>query len=290
MGCGSSRSAVAVVENNNNKNNNNLESSNTPKKPVEKSKDNIELFQASSSKTSLNKQQQKQEIENEKNKKEHKAPSRTSSIISTKDANNNTLKRNSLQSLKDENRKPSTASSAKSGDSGVYDEGDRMSSAKSRTSHQSVASLKPPSGKKSSARQRLLRIDDQALTESTVNETDNNGLNMVERPKTRFGNVAFDLVLDMPETGNAKKRPDLLPALESKRKKRSKKVKTKEEIEKKMQEVEERRKVQEKEKQMKAKQFQHLAIHTTVQPFMVEDEEEETDTLENKDLKTQDLI
>lgn len=98
---------------------------------------------------------------------------------------------------------------------------------------------KPPSGKKSSsARKKLLRIDDQALED--VN--DDNEFNIVERPKTRLGNVAFDLFVDTPETGNMKKKPDLLPVLESKRK-RSKKVKTKEEIDQKMREVEERRKV-----------------------------------------------
>ena len=71
----------------------------------------------------------------------------------------------------------------------------------------------------------------------------NNEFNMISRPKSRFGNVAFDLLADTPETGNMKKRPDRLPALEERKKKRSKKVKTKEEIEKKMQQVEERRKV-----------------------------------------------
>lgn len=71
---------------------------------------------------------------------------------------------------------------------------------------------------------------------------DNAEFNIVERPKTRSGNVAFDLFVDTPETGNMKKRPDLLPALESKRK-RSKKIKTKEDIDRKMKEVEERRKV-----------------------------------------------
>lgn len=37
---------------------------------------------------------------------------------------------------------------------------------------------------------------------------------------------------------------------------------------------------------MKAKQFQHLAVHTTVQPFRItsEDEEDTADLLENKEL------
>ena len=112
-------------------------------------------------------------------------------------------------------------------------------------------STKPPSGKKSSARQRLLRIEDQSLEnhqqqlEQEKNEQNisNGDISMVSRPKSRFGNVAFDLLLDAPETGNMKKRPDLLPALEQRKKKKSKKVKTKEEIDKKMQQVEERRKV-----------------------------------------------
>ena len=103
--------------------------------------------------------------------------------------------------------------------------------------------IKPPSGKKSSARQRLLRIDDQSLEQQENKDMSNNEFNMISRPKSRFGNVAFDLLADTPETGNMKKRPDRLPALEERKKKRSKKVKTKEEIEKKMQQVEERRKV-----------------------------------------------
>lgn len=101
---------------------------------------------------------------------------------------------------------------------------------------------KPSSGKKTSARQKLLRIDDQTLEQSDNNniKESNSDLNIVS--KSRFGNVAFDLIIDAPETGNMKKRPERLPAIERK-KKRSKKVKTKEEIEKKMREVEERRKV-----------------------------------------------
>ena len=101
---------------------------------------------------------------------------------------------------------------------------------------------KPPSGKKSSARQRLLRIDDQAL-EQKENKDKSNEFSMISRPKSRFGNVAFDLLADTPETGNMKKRPDRLPALEERKKKTFRKIKTKEEIEKKMQQVEERRKV-----------------------------------------------
>ena len=96
------------------------------------------------------------------------------------------------------------------------------------------------------ARQKLLRIDDQALELSDNNtncpKESTSDLNIVSRPKSRFGNVAFDLMIDTPETGNMKKKPERLPAIERK-KKRSKKVRTKEDIEKKMREVEERRKV-----------------------------------------------
>ena len=111
-----------------------------------------------------------------------------------------------------------------------------------------VNSKPPSSGKKNSARQRLLRIDDQALDQkenrvTSINDDNNKEFNMISRPKSRFGNVAFDLLADTPETGNMKKRPDRLPVLEERKKKRSKKIKTKEEIEKKMQQVEQRRKV-----------------------------------------------
>lgn len=249
MGCGSSKSSVAVIDNNNQL---------TPKEKTETLKEtqSLDHFKVNFSITNLKK----------KDDNESRPQSSSSSIDSLGDSNNKKNKINtSRQSLRNnEIKKPSTANSSKSGDSGVFDDGERLSSAKS---HKSVSS-KPPSGSKSSARQRLLRIEDQVL-EQNKDGFSNTELNMVERPKTRFGNVAFDLMVDAPKTGNMKKRPDSLPALERK-KKRSKKIKTKEEIDKKMIEVEERRKLQELEKQMKAKQFQHLAIHTTVQPFTCE--------------------
>lgn len=42
--------------------------------------------------------------------------------------------------------------------------------------------------------------------------------------------------------------------------------------------------LQELEKQMKAKQFQHLAVHTTVQPFSVDDDENSTNMQEIKEI------
>jgi len=284
MGCGSSKAAVAVVENNNvpqgqvSKRQNISLNNKPPKKTT-----SLEHFQVKSSDTSL---KSKDKINNNK---DDKPPSRTGSVTSIIDLNNNKNKynasiRGSRKSLRDDIRKPSTAGSSKSTDSGVCEDAERLSSAKSTKSNKSVT-IKPPSGKKSSARQRLLRIDDQSLQEQQENkDMTNNEFNMISRPKSRFGNVAFDLLADTPETGNMKKRPDRLPALEERKKKRSKKVKTKEEIEKKMQQVEERRKLQELEKQMKAKQFQHLAVHTTVQPFSVEDDENSTNMQEIKEI------
>ena len=114
-------------------------------------------------------------------------------------------------------------------------------------------SAKPPSGRKrSSALKKLLRIDDKDDNDITINEPLSDaherttstleGQNMTLRPKSRFGNLAFDIVLDTPETGNAKKRPEKLAAL-SFHHKRTKKVKTKKDIETKMEEAAARRKV-----------------------------------------------
>ena len=68
-------------------------------------------------------------------------------------------------------------------------------------------------------------------------------MNMISRPRTRLGNVAFDLVLEMPGTGNVKKRPDQLAELQFKKRRTSKKIKTKEEIDRKLEAASSRRKV-----------------------------------------------
>ena len=120
MGCGSSKSAVAVVENNNRTDNTVL------KKPEPKKTQSLDHFQVQSSNNSL----QKTKTTNSQ------PPSTNGSLSSLTDSNNNKNKLNlSKKSLHDEDiRKPSTASSSKSGDSGVYDDNDRLSSATSRKS------------------------------------------------------------------------------------------------------------------------------------------------------------
>lgn len=107
------------------------------------------------------------------------------------------------------------------------------------------ASSKPPTASsRSSARKRLLRLDSDRINIENNNNEEVDGVNVVSRPKSRFGNVAFDLMLDTPETGNQKKRPEKLAALETRRKKYSKKrVQSKSDIDKKIFEAGERRKV-----------------------------------------------
>lgn len=96
---------------------------------------------------------------------------------------------------------------------------------------------------------KLLRIDSNISNnqENILPDDKVEGLNVLNRPKTRSGNVAFELMLDMPETGNAKKRPEKLAKLEKleKRRKRSskKRSKTKEDIDRKLQDANERKKV-----------------------------------------------
>ncbi|XP_057313893.1 uncharacterized protein LOC130655187 [Hydractinia symbiolongicarpus] len=244
MGCGSSRSAVAVVET--------QEGTTTKSNLIKKSSSSLDHFTAQTCKVDAN---------------SNNVIVKKSSISSLGSRN----LRGSNKSLKNEsNEREKSAASIKSKDSGVFD--DRQSAAGSQLSNNSESvTSNPQSATRSSARKKLLRIDDIV----TDNKEEENNINIISRPVTRFGNLAFDLVLDTPETGNLKKRPAKLAQLENKKKRKSKK--TKEEIEKKMREVEERRKIQEAEKQIKAKQFQHLGIHTTVQPFSpVTDDEEET--------------
>ena len=76
-----------------------------------------------------------------------------------------------------------------------------------------------------------------------------NKITLTNRPQSRLGNLAFDVVL-CPETANVKRRPDKLAQLEmksmerrKKKKKRSTKPLTLEEWEAKQKQAEERRKV-----------------------------------------------
>jgi len=202
------------------------------------------------------------------------------------DNDNSSYINKSVNSIKDGRKRELSASSEKSKDSGVCD--DNFDSKDSRLSS---ASSKPPSaassGKRSSARKKLLRIDDSVMDDTTqIDLSDQAGVNMTSRSKSRMGNVAFDIVLDMPETGNLKKRPEKLARIEQKRRRSTKKLKTKEELDRKIHEADERRKNQEIEKQMKAKQFQHLSINTTVQPFEAPSDDEE-DVNNNSIIKEQ---
>ena len=123
MGCGSSKSSVAVIENKNKPTKTLERAQSTPK-----TAHNLDHFQMKSSKTSL----QKQDANNNS-----RPPSTTESIdsISSKSNVNKSNISSSKKSLRNiEVKKPSTASSSKSGDSGVYDDNDRLSSAKSRSS------------------------------------------------------------------------------------------------------------------------------------------------------------
>jgi len=173
-----------------------------------------------------------------------------------------------------------SAGSTKSGDSGIDDGSSRVGSGKSQISYTDSISSKTPSAvsKRSSAMKKLLRIDSNVSSnqENLILDDKVEGLNVLNRPKTRSGNVAFELMLDMPETGNAKKRPEKLAKIEKleKRRKRSskKRSKTKEDIDRKLQDANERKKMIDTEKKLKAKQFQHLSIHTSVEAFRPSDE------------------
>ena len=136
MGCGSSKSAVAVVENNNTPKTRNTSTGKltqaSPKKTT-----SLEHFQVKSlSNTSLKSKSKKND------EKVEQIPSRVSSKISILDLNNNKNKdltsvtRGSKISLNEDlnMRKPSTAGSAKSTDSGVCEDAERLSSAKSNKS------------------------------------------------------------------------------------------------------------------------------------------------------------
>ena len=119
---------------------------------------------------------------------------------------------------------------------------------------------KPPSGKTSSARKKLLRINDDADLNLDSAQNTNGPMasdshtdirtsspvdqSMTLRPKSRFGNLAFDIMLDTPETGNAKKKPGKLAPLPlNVKQKKKKKIKTKKDLDKKMEEAAARRQV-----------------------------------------------
>ena len=126
MGCGSSKSAVAVVEESKVPQNKELKKD-TPKAP--KKTTSLEHFQVKTSKTSL-----------KSDTKTSRPPSANPSVSSIMELNNNNNNisnkelRKSQKSLQELSKKPSTASSSKSGDSGVFDENERISSGKSRKS------------------------------------------------------------------------------------------------------------------------------------------------------------
>ena len=129
MGCGSSKAAVSVIDTDNKPEN----STTTKAFPTPTKTPSLEHFQAKSSKTSLQKS-------NNNADKSSQPPSASPSVTSIIDLNNNKNKtisnrqNSSERSLKDI-RKPSTACSSKSGDSGVYEDPERSSSAKSRQSN-----------------------------------------------------------------------------------------------------------------------------------------------------------
>lgn len=131
MGCGSSKAAVAVVDNNNipQETQQNISLKNIPPKKTT----SLEHFQVKSSDTSL---KSKDKINN------NKPPSRTGSLTSVVDFNNNKNRdnasiRGSRKSLREDIQKPSTAGSSKSTDSGVCEDAERLSSAKSTISNKS---------------------------------------------------------------------------------------------------------------------------------------------------------
>jgi len=132
MGCGSSKAVVAVIDTNKEP----QDSTKTKTFHSPKKTQSLEHFQVKSSKTSLQK--------NNNVDKGSRPSSASPSVASIIDVNNNKNKsmssrlNSSRQSLQEDIRKPSTASSSKSGDSGVYEDPERSSSAKSR---QSISSM-----------------------------------------------------------------------------------------------------------------------------------------------------